>query len=54
MNHKQEAFNFLAKHKKPIKEFGDQELIREYNKVLMGLSKKLDVAEERLNENQCN
>ena len=44
----QQAFEFLSKYKKPIKAFGDQELIREFTRVLMGMSKQIEELEAEL------
>ena len=46
MTNQQAAFDFLANNKRAIKEFKDQDLIKEYNRVLMGLAKKLDEMEK--------
>ena len=50
LRNKQMAFAFITKHKKPIKEFGDKELIALYNKTLISLAAKVDELEFKLNE----
>ncbi len=46
VTHQQAAFEFLAKNKRAIKLHPDQALIKEYNRVLMALSKRCDELEK--------
>ena len=44
MNEQQKQFDFISDNRDAIKAFTDQALIKKYNKVTMGLAKKLDAA----------
>ena len=44
----QQAFDFISKHKKPIKDFGDQDLIKEFTRVLMAMGKRIEDLEDQL------
>lgn len=50
MSQQQESFDFIARHKHKAKQYKDQDLIKEYNRVVMSLSAKVDDLEFKLSE----
>jgi len=51
---RQQEIDFLGKNKRTIKVFGDQQLIAEYNRVLVGLSNTVEELERALQEEKRN
>jgi len=51
---RQQEIDFLGKNKRTIKVFGDQQLIAEYNRVLIGLSNTVEELERALQEEKRN
>jgi len=45
MTAKQDLFDFMGDNKQAIKGFNDQDLIKKYNKVCLGMAKRIDELE---------